>query len=130
MRDTVRCVELAILNPPKHGEYRVFNQFTEEFNVAQLAEMVVDAAGKLGIEAIIEHVPNLRVEFEEHYYNAKHTKLLELGLQPHYLSGSLLNSLLNVALEHRDRVDPEVIMPRVNWRTAHTGQRAAMPASA
>ncbi len=63
MRDTVRCVELAILNPPKHGEYRVFNQFTEEFNVAQLAEMVVDAARKLGIEAITEHVPNPRVEF-------------------------------------------------------------------
>ncbi len=108
----------------------MFNQFTEEFSVAQLAEMVVDAAGKLGIEAIIEHVPNPRVELEEHYYNAKHTKLLDLGLQPHYLSGSLLDSLLNIALEYRDRVDPEAIMPRVNWRTAHTGQHAAMPSSA
>ena len=130
MRDTVRCVELAILNPPEHGEYRVFNQFTEEFSVTQLAEMVVDAAGKLGIEAIIEHVPNPRVELEEHYYNAKHTKLLDLGLQPHYLSGSLLDSLLNVALEYRDRVDPDAIMLRVNWRAAHTEQRAVMPSSA
>ncbi len=58
MHDTVRCVELAIPNPPEHGKYRVFNQFTEEFSVAQLAEIVVDAAGKLGIETIIEHVPN------------------------------------------------------------------------
>jgi UDP-sulfoquinovose synthase len=124
MRDTVRCVELAILNPPEHGEFRVFNQFTEEFSVAQLAEMVVDAAEKLEIEARIEHVPNPRVELEEHYFNAKHTKLLDLGLEPHYLSDSLLDSLLNVVLEHRDRVDPEVIMPRVNWRTGQTGQRA------
>jgi UDP-sulfoquinovose synthase len=124
MRDTVRCVELAILNPPEHGEFRVFNQFTEEFSVAQLAEMVVDAAGKLEIEARIEHVPNPRVELEEHYYNAKHTKLLDLGLEPHYLSDSLLDSLLNIALEYRDRVDLEAIMPRVSWRTAHSEQRS------
>ena len=123
IRDTVQCVELAILNPPEHGEFRVFNQFTEEFSVAQLAEMVVEAAGKLGIEASIEHVPNPRVELEEHYYNARHTKLLDLGLEPHYLSDGLLDSLLNIALEYRDRVDSEVIMPRVNWRVAHTGQR-------
>jgi UDP-sulfoquinovose synthase len=97
IRDTVRCVELAILNPPEYGEFRVFNQFTEEFSVAHLAEMVVDAAGKLGIEASIEHVSNPRVELEEHYYNAKHTKLLDLGLEPHYLSDGLLESLLNIA---------------------------------
>ncbi len=123
VRDTVRCVELAILNPPEHGEFRVFNQFTEEFSVAQLAGMVADAAEKLEIEARVENVPNPRVELEEHYFNAKHTKLLDLGLEPHYLSDSLLDSLLNVALEHRDRIDQDIIMPRVNWRTGHTGQR-------
>ena len=122
IRDTVRCVELAILNPPEQGEFRVFNQFTEEFSVGQLAEMVVDAAGKLGIEGRIEHVPNPRVELEEHYYNAKCTKLLDLGLEPHYLSNSLLDSLLNIAIEHRERVDQEAIMPRVGWRTGHAGQ--------
>ncbi len=120
IRDTVRCVELAILNPPERGEFRVFNQFTEEFGVAQLAEMVVDAAGELEIEASVEHIPNPRVELEEHYYNAKHTKLLDLGLEPHYLNDSLLDSLLNIALEYRDRVNQEAIMPRVNWRTWHT----------
>ena len=122
IRDTVRCVELAILNPPEQGEFRVFNQFTEEFSVGQLAEMVVDAAGKLGIEGRIEHVSNPRVELEEHYYNAKCTKLLDLGLEPHYLSDSLLDSLLNIAFEHRERVDQEAIMPRVGWRTGHAGQ--------
>jgi UDP-sulfoquinovose synthase len=123
IRDTVRCIELAILNPPEPGEYRVFNQFTQEFSVAQLAGLVVEAAKKLGIGASIGHVPNPRVEKEEHYYNAKHTKLLDLGLEPHYLSASLLDSLVNIALEYRDRVDLEAIMPRVNWRTAHTEQR-------
>ncbi len=116
IRDTVRCIELAVLHPPKAGEYRVFNQFTEQFNVLQLAEMVVEAAAKIGIEAAVEHLADPRVEAEEHYYNAKHTALMDLGLQPHYLGESLLDSLLNIAIEHRDRVDPDLIVPRVDWR--------------
>jgi len=117
IRDTVRCVELAILNPPEDGEYRVFNQFTEEFSVADLADKVVEAGAAFDLEVEIENVPNPRVELEEHYFNAKHTRLLDLGLQPHALSGSLLDSLLNIALEHRDRIDERLIRPRVSWRS-------------
>ena len=123
IRDTVRCVELAIENPAERGEFRVFNQFTEQFSVRQLAEMVVDAAGKLGVEARVENLPNPRVEKEEHYYNAKHTRLLELGLEPHYLSDSLLDSLLNIAVEYRDRVDTDHVMPSVDWRTGRSKER-------
>jgi UDP-sulfoquinovose synthase len=132
IRDTVRCIELACENPADRGEMRVYNQFTEQFSVLQLAELVVDAAAKLGVEAQIENMPNPRVELEEHYYNAKHTKLLDLGLEPHYLSDSLLDSLLNVAIEHRDRVNRAIIEPRVNWRTAAdqvgTGVQERVPA--
>jgi UDP-sulfoquinovose synthase len=115
IRDTVRCVELAILNPPDQGEYRVFNQFTEQFSVKDLAEKVFEASKSLGIEARIENLANPRVELEEHYFNAKHTRLLDLGLEPHYLSDSLLDSLVGIALEHRDRVDERLILPRVKW---------------
>jgi UDP-sulfoquinovose synthase len=118
IRDTIRCVELACLNPPEAGEFRVFNQFTEQFNVLQLAELVVTAASRLGVSAQIAHVSNPRVEKEEHYYNAVHTSLLGLGLEPHFLSDSLIDSLLNVALEHRDRADESLIAPRVDWRSA------------
>ena len=123
IRDTVRCIELAVENPAERGEFRVFNQFTEQFSVGQLAEMVVDAAGKLGIEARIETLPNPRVEKEEHYYNAKHTGLLDLGLEPHYLGDSLLDSLLNIAVEYRDRVDTDHVMPSVDWRTGRSKER-------
>lgn len=116
IRDTVRCIEIACLNPPKEGEFRVFNQFTEQFSVLELAEMVKEAGEKIGLSVRISHLPDPRVEAEEHYYNAKHTQLIELGLQPHLLSVSLLDSLLNVALKYRDRIDAETIMPRVNWR--------------
>jgi UDP-sulfoquinovose synthase len=130
IRDTVRCIELACENPAERGEFRVFNQFTEEFSVLELAEMVADAAGKLGLEARIENVANPRVEKEEHYYRAKHTKLLDLGLEPHYLGESLLDSLLNIAIEYRDRVDIDHIMPRVDWREGRAKQQRVIKAPA
>jgi len=119
IRDTVRCIELAVLNPPAAGEYRVFNQFTEQFSVGDLAEKVRVASGKLGIRVEVRHLPNPRVEREEHYYNAAHTRLLDLGLEPHLLSDSLLDSLLEIAIAHRDRVREDVILPRVDWRFTH-----------
>jgi UDP-sulfoquinovose synthase len=125
IRDTVRCIELAVLNPPAEGEYRVFNQFTEQFGVGQLADMVVEAAKSLGVEATIEHRQNPRVELEQHYYNAKHTALLDLGLEPHKLSESLLDSLVNIAIENRDRVDESVIDPKVDWRETRNPVSAA-----
>jgi UDP-sulfoquinovose synthase len=117
IRDTVRCVELACLNPAKPGECRVFNQFTEQFSVLQLAEMVQAAALKLGTRVAIEHIPGPRVEAEQHYYNAKHSRLIDLGLEPHYLSDSLLDSLMNIAIRYQDRIDTSLFMPQVQWRS-------------
>jgi UDP-sulfoquinovose synthase len=124
IRDTVRCIELACLNPAGRGEFRVFNQFTEQFSVLQLAEMVHVAGQRLGLNVTIDHLPDPRVEAEEHYYNAKHTKLAELGLKPHLLSESLLDSLVNIAMQHRDRVDQSLLLPRVNWRNSRNDRRA------
>jgi UDP-sulfoquinovose synthase len=129
IRDTVRCIELACLNPAAKGECRVFNQFTEQFSVLDLAKMVQGAARKFGLDVQVEHLPDPRVEAEEHYYNARHTKLTELGLRPHLLSESLLDSLVNVAMQNRDRVDPSLLLPRVNWRSGRTVRRSR-PASA
>src|ERR1700735_5634501 len=118
IRDTVRCVEIACLNPANPGECRVFNQFTEQFSVLELAEMVKAAAWKLGMRVTIDHLPGPRVESEEHYYNAKHSKLIDLGLQPHYLSDSLLDSLMNIAIRYQDRIDTSLFPPQIQWRNA------------
>lgn len=115
IRDTVKCVEIAISNPAERGDLRVFNQFTEQFSVNELAALVTKAGKKLGIDVQTKSFPNPRVEAEEHYYNAKHTSLLELGLKPHLLSDSLLDSVLNCAIEYKDRVDPKLILPSVSW---------------
>ena len=116
IRDTVRCVELAIANPADAGKFRVFNQFTEQFSVGDLALMVKKAGNAMGMNVEVRHLDNPRVEQEEHYYNAKNTNLLELGLQPHYLSDSLLDSLLNFAIKYQNHVDHNQILPKVTWR--------------
>jgi UDP-sulfoquinovose synthase len=118
IRDTVRCIEIACLNPANPGECRVFNQFTEQFSVLELAGMVQAAARKLGTRVEIEHLPAPRVESEAHYYNAKHSKLIDLGLQPHYLSDSLLDSLMNIAIRYQDRIDTSLFLPQVQWRNS------------
>ena len=130
LRDTVRCIEIALLNPAGRGEFRVFNQFTEQFSVLQLAEMVRAAGRELGLEVRVEHIPDPRVEAEEHYYNAKHSKLIELGLKPHLLSDSLLDSLMNIALRYRDRIDASKMLPQVNWRKARNARRPGASAEA
>ncbi|MEA5578038.1 NAD-dependent epimerase/dehydratase family protein [Anabaena sp. UHCC 0451] len=115
IRDTVRCIELAIANPAEPGEFRVFNQFTELFSIGDLALMVKKAGNTMGLNVDINHIDNPRVEKEEHYFNAKNTKLLDLGLEPHYLSNSLLDSLLNFAVKYQQRVDNNQILPKVSW---------------
>lgn len=116
IRDTVRCVELAIATPAAPGEFRVFNQFTEQFSVGDLATMVQNAGKALGLKVDINHLENPRIEREEHYFNAKNTNLLNLGLQPHFLSDSLLDSLMNFAIKYKHRVDQNEILPKVTWR--------------
>jgi UDP-sulfoquinovose synthase len=115
IRDTVRCMELAVANPAAAGEFRVFNQFTEQFSVHDLAMMVCKVGTAEGMKIQVNHVDNPRVEKEQHYYNAKHTALLDLGLEPHLLSDSLLDSLLHFAVCYKNRVDKTHIMPTVTW---------------
>ena len=114
--DTLQCVELACLNPAEEGEFRVFNQFTEQFSINELAEIVREAALHHGLVVEPVHVENPRVELEEHYYNAKHTKLLDLGLKPHLLSETLIDSMFTAIERHKDRVIADRIDPRTRWR--------------
>jgi UDP-sulfoquinovose synthase len=104
----------------------VFNQFTEQFTVLQLAELVKEAGKEVGLKVAIDHLPDPRVEAEEHYYNARHSNLIELGLKPHPLGKSLLDSLINIAVRYRDRIDAGLFAPQVNWRNPrnerHTGK--------
>src|SRR5450631_3024579 len=124
IRDTLACVELAIRTPAAAGEFRVFNQFTESFSVSELADMVSAAAGG----ATIVHLDDPRVELEEHYYRAAHTKLLDLGLMPFLLGDELLADLLAIARTHVDRIELSALAPKVMWRTTSSELSRTGPA--
>jgi UDP-sulfoquinovose synthase len=123
--DTIQCVELTAANPPAPGEYRVFNQFTETFNVGELAEKVRHAGAEVGLDVQVDHVVNPRVEMEQHYYNPTHTKLLDLGLRPTLLSETLIESMLEIIRRYQDRVMVDVIAPVTQWRPAPVGEPAS-----
>jgi UDP-sulfoquinovose synthase len=118
IRDTVRCVQLACENPADRGEFRVFNQITEWMSVKDIAETIRAASPE---DVTIEYLDNPRVELPEHYFNVTHTKLLELGLQPHLLSDTLIESLFEVTKRYAHRVRPEALLPTVNWRKPAAG---------
>ena len=113
--DTLQCVELATRNSADEGECRIFNQFTETFSVLELAKTVQSAVQSHDIDAAIRHLPNPRVEMEEHYYNPKHSKLLELGLEPHVLSDVLIDQMVGYIAKVKDRIQKAFIEPRVKW---------------
>src|SRR5437763_9320249 len=113
IRDTVRCVELACENPAERGEFRVFNQITEWMSVDEIAQTVAKASPD---DVRIEHLDNPRVELEEHYYKVTHTGLPELGLVPHLLSDTLIESLFGITKRYVPRVRLEALRPTVNWR--------------
>jgi UDP-sulfoquinovose synthase len=115
IRDTLQCVDLAIRNPAKPGEFRVFNQFTEQFSVNDLAGKVVAAGRRAGLEVSVAHLKNPRIELEEHYYNAIHSKLGDLGLVPHLLTDAVMDELLATVRGHADRADPGVAKPKISW---------------
>jgi UDP-sulfoquinovose synthase len=113
--DTIQCVRLALENPADAGEYRVFNQFTEQWSVRDLAERVRRVAGDLGINVTVDRVEDPRVEAEEHYYNAAHTKLLELGLEPHLLTDQVVAHLIETIQRYKDRILLGPIAPKTRW---------------
>ncbi len=113
--DTLNCVRLALENPAQKGKLRIFNQFTETFSVNQLADRVQKVARSFGLKAEISQIENPRKESEEHYYNPKHTGLLELGLEPHYLTDDAIAEMIEFALKHKAKIRPEQIFRKVKW---------------
>ncbi|WP_026452877.1 NAD-dependent epimerase/dehydratase family protein [Saccharomonospora iraqiensis] len=115
IRDTVECLRLAVENPADRGEFRVFNQMTESFSVKQVAELVAETfPGPVQID----YLENPRWELEEHYYNVKHTGLVDLGLKPHLLSDTLIESLFPIVEENKHRVEHNLMLPKVKWASA------------
>ena len=115
IRDTIACIGLATETPADPGQLRVFNQFTEQFSVLELADRVRVAGEHLGWTVTVEHTANPRVEMEQHYYNARHTGLLKLGFKPQLHEKELNDTMLIRISEQRDRIDRATLVQNVRW---------------
>ncbi len=115
LRDTLQCVELAMTKPADRGELRILNQFTETFSVNQLAGCVQGVGKQMGLSVQIKAIDNPRKEAEDHYYNPTHSGLLELGLEPNYMTDEVIAAMLEQVIKYKDHIDPQKIMPRVRW---------------
>jgi len=113
--DTLQCVSLAVEHPPKLGQLKIFNQFTEVFSVLELARKVKEAAAELECFPEIEHISNPRIESEDHYYNPKNSNFDALGLKPHMLNKDILKEMLTFVLEYKVEINEEILMPKINW---------------
>lgn len=122
LRDSLRCMELAMENPPEVGEYRVFNQITELFSVREVADNVRKAAERLGMDVQLDHLENPRVEAEEHYYEVDHQKLLDLGLEPHGMVEAIEGMLRDLAAYREREVAMRGPYSR-RWTGAGSGRR-------
>lgn len=116
IKDTLQCVRLVLENPPAEGELRICNQFVEIFSIMDLAERIAATAQKLGLSAELQHIVNPRFESEHHYYSPAHSTLPELGLEPHLFTDNVVEEMIDVIRQHRDRIDVRHIMPKVSWR--------------
>jgi len=113
--DTLQCVKLSLDHPADAGEYRVFNQFTEQFSVNDLAALVQRVGEHMGINVEVDRLVDPRIEAEEHYYNATHTKLVELGLEAHLLTEEVVAHLIETIQRHKDRILLDPIAPKTKW---------------
>ncbi len=128
IRDTVRCVELAILNPPRRGDKpAIFNQVTETYRLKDLAALIARLTG-----VAIERLANPRLEAAENELVVDNSKFLALGLNPTTLSEGLLAEVHDVARKYMRRVDRSTIMPTSLWRATRPAagrEPSSQPAS-
>jgi len=115
LKDTLQCVNLALNTPVEKGDMRILNQFTEQFSVNELADRVRNAGNSMGLNVEVKSIENPRKEAEDHYYNAAHSGLMEMGLSPHFMTDEVLIEMMGKIIQAKDWIDRGKILPRVKW---------------
>ena len=115
IKDTMQCVHMSEKTSAKAGELRIFNQIMETFSVNQLAELTAGAGNALGYNVEIKCIDNPRKEAEEHYYNPTYQGLINIGVEPHYLTPEVMKDMFKLVSNHKDNIRKDVIFRGVRW---------------
>lgn len=117
LRDSMQCLTIAIENPPEKGDYRVFNQFEEVYDLTQLALMVQKVAQGNGLDVEVRNTENPRFEMEEHYYAPDHRHLLDLGYQPTHDVETEVDLMIKDLIRWRSRIEArsDALLPNIRW---------------
>ena len=124
IQDTVRCVELALNNPPKRGErVKILNQMTESHRVRDLAAMIAGMTG-----ATVSNVPNPRLEADENDLVVANDQFRDLGLKPITLAQGLMDEVTGIARRYAARADLSKVPCVSSWNSARAEAVQAVPA--
>ena len=117
LRDSMQCLTLAIENPPQKGEYRVFNQFEEVYDLTDLASKVKKVGESLGIKVEVRNIENPRLEMEEHYYSPDNQHLLDLGYKPTHNIEAEMKIMLTDLITYEGRIEAKqhALIPDIRW---------------
>jgi len=115
LRDTLQCVEKSLEAPADRGELRIFNQIMETFSANDLAAMIERVGNDRGHSVKVDHIDNPRKEAEEHYYNPTYQGLVDIGVEPHYLTDEVLSGIFALVETHKANVRREVIFRGIKW---------------
>ena len=115
LKDTLQCVHKSEKTPAKQGELRIFNQMMETFSANDLAEKTARVGQSLGYDVQIEHLENPRKEMEEHYYNPTYQGLIEIGVEPHYLTDEVMAEIFRSVAQYKDQIRKDIIFRGIKW---------------
>ncbi len=123
--DSIQCISLLLKNPADEGQYRVVNQFDEQYNVLDLANRVQAIGNKKGLDIDVQRFENPRVEKEDHYYKADHEQLKKLGFKATRHIDDEIGIMIDDLIEQKDRIleKKDAIIKIIKWRGKSTSEQ-------
>lgn len=117
LRDSMQCLALAIENPPEQGEYRIFNQFEEVYDISGLSQKVQKVGKSMGLNVELKNLENPRKEMENHYYRPDHQHLFDMGYKPTHDVEKEIEIMLNDLMRYKNRIiaKREELIPDIRW---------------